>query len=145
MVDIAYKPVEKVNSRLSIPLDTKEKNVFDYILKFGRRVALRVISDSSGSLIYTVPEGMAFFLLTASTCTDMAADNYSKLYIQTGEQVLIEMVSKLGSTVQSSPTISENSYSIPLRINASERIIGESTLKAVHVIVGYEVSLSEIY
>lgn len=145
MAEIAYKPNEKVNPKLAIPLDLNQKNVFDYLMKFGKRISFRTFTNGSTVTIYTVPTGKLLFLLTASICADMKDSEYAKLYIEGGGNVILECLSNIGSLLPASHIVTEQAYSIPLRINAGERLIGDSTLFATHTIVGYEVESSEVY
>jgi hypothetical protein len=142
--EVAYTPLSPVES-IQAPV-TKEKDLFDYILKYGTRVAKRVFSNNSGNVIYRVPAGRILFLLTASICADMTAGDYAKLYVTTGDQVFLEVSSEPGSTVLTSPVTQEISFSIPLRIGSDEIIVGESTTsEAIHCIVGYEINATDIY
>jgi len=145
MIDIAYKPNEKINPNVSAPLDTKQKNLMDYLAKYGQRVALRAVTDGAGALIYKIPEGKTLFLLSSSIQAEMGSNDYAKLYIQTGDQVINELVHSADTPADHHISVDVKNYSPPLRINWGESLYGESTDTAVSVIVGYVVNTSEIY
>ena len=145
MVDVAYKPAEKINPNVSAPLDVKQKNLMDYLAKYGQRIALRAVTDGAGALIYKIPEGKTLFLLSSSIQAEMGSNDYGKLYIQTGDQVLNEVVHSAAIPVDHHIASDNKNYSPPLRINWGESIYGESSDCAVSVIVGYVVQTSEIY
>lgn len=143
---VAYKPAAPPLPNADKPIDVKEKNLMDFMAKFGARVCLRAVTNGAGQLIYTVPEGKTFFLLASSLNIDLGSDDYGKLYIQTGDQVLNEIVhGTQAPEVDHHSVVDSKSYSPPVRINWGEKIFGESTLEGVSVIIGYEVNSSEIY
>ena len=138
----AFKPQQQYNENVSKPIEIK-RDLFEFLMKYGSRIALRVVSSGAGALIYQVPEGNTFFLMSVSISGDNGNAAYAKLYIVTGDQVLAELDSSAVSPAAVS-SISSN-FSIPLRINPGEEIYGESTGEAVHVIVGYLIPTADIY
>jgi len=145
MEEVAYSPSEKINPNIAVPLDTTQKNLSDYLMKYGRRVCLRALSNGLGTWIYVVPEGKVLFLVSCSTSADIKAGDYAKIYIDGGINVVHQISCDAGSGIAYTNEVISSHFSIPLRINPNEKIVGESTSHAVHSIDGYEINLSDIY